>query len=73
MRHIRRPALLLLSVLAGGGANDFGLDAGNAFYADNASLIQIPEPATTAIFSAGAAIALLLRRRRNDPGADAAR
>src|SRR5688572_11674574 len=44
------------------GARDFGLDAGNAFYADNASLVQIPEPVTAMVFLAAAWVALLLRR-----------
>ena len=44
------------------GARDFGLDAANAFYADNASLVQIPEPVTAMVFLAGAWVARLWRR-----------
>lgn len=57
---------LNLNFLFNSGANDFGLDAGNAFYADNASLVQIPEPATATGFLMGAAFAL--RRRRPGSG-----
>lgn len=58
---------LNLNFLFNDGGIDFGLDAGNAFYADNASLDQVPEPVSAAIFAASAAIALLRRRRDGVP------
>jgi hypothetical protein len=58
---------LNLNFLFNNGANDFGLDAENAFYADNTLLVQIPEPAAAMVFLAAAPLVAWRRRHREPP------